>query len=219
MYWTHQTLLRKSDKTLWILNPISDPGTTWDWGSTAIGNDKGEIAEMNYDDLTNLEDEFGEPVGGRPQKCTDHPTLHCDYLKPDMSLLCYIDMSEEEKARRRQKVIDEVMGDFDQQLTTVHDPSHSRYSPLSLRLKGSRYQRHYLEEAILARCDRHFDLRLVPNGTAIYVFQGVPFVRSQDHVFDRLERLDVGAIEAFSQYLKEIDYKPRTFVEKGQRQA
>lgn len=198
MYWSHQTLLRKSDRTLWILDPFYEGGSIWDWGSAAIGNSSGDIVEPDYKDLTHVEDEFGNAVPGTPVKCKSHPIHNKPYLKPDMSLMQYVTMSDDEKEKKRQVAINAYMQQFEIDLAKKQNGFIGFNVPWK--------QRPYLLERLTDRASHVFELGL--DRKKIYVFDGIPYIH-EETTFERLLELQVDQLEAFVGFLKSTNYRPR----------
>lgn len=195
--------MRKSDKTLWILDPIRSSQSSFDWGSDCIGNEKGEFIKPDYEDLTHLKNEFGEPVSGEPNLAKKkHPVHKKKYLLPDMSLTVYIDMPEEEKERRRQIKLSEIMKRFNEELeAAIAKPKDAIFGLIARVLWINYYNEKYLEPLIAERADHIFHIGNYLY--KIYIFDGVPFARTQHHVFERIQKLNREDIRRLYYYLED----------------
>ncbi len=109
MWCSHQTLLHRETKKLWILANASK--SDWAWlleDEQKMINEHGETKGFPSKQLTKLfatiHDEFGTPMTGRPQWDKDNNVIGLD-----ASLYKFVDVSEEEKEKRRKELLDRAI--------------------------------------------------------------------------------------------------------------
>lgn len=216
MYYQHQTLVKKSDGSLWILNAIDGEGTMWDWGGGIIGDENGNFEKVNYKDLMPIKDPFGQPQPGTPQKHENHPVAKKPYMTPDVSLKKFIEMTEEQKEEYRRQASEKTMEKFEEGLKKAIAAGPRNYHTSSVQVSvhhsgDIRYRISYLLKRFEERADHVFPLgglHIAHHPKTIFVFDGVAFLYDGG-CFIRMDDLNIEGLVGLVNFLKESNYQPR----------
>lgn len=216
MFERFQTVVQKSDNSLWIFNPINsidccDAPPSCYTADNIIGDIYGVFKEAIPDELAPICDEFGQVHIGEPQFQQMHPIYQCPYVTPDVSLKKYVGLTEDEKAAMRKENIAEMMKEFEPKLADAienRDTSKHHFYICNDE-KEARYRIGYYKAHLAKRASRVFTIGCINSCETIqdiYIFDGIPFLLEK-YRFSRLDNLNIKGLEGLVEYLKESGYK------------
>lgn len=201
----HQTLVKKSDGSLWVLNPIKD---YYD----KIGDEYGNIESIVPDNINFIYDEFGVLQTGCPGARYKHPITGKFYHIPDLSLRKYLNMSPEKKEDMRQQYLEETVEHFENMLMVLLDNNENAPNDNCIYIDYRQdyvYRFNFMTEWFIKRADRVFDIGYLADryNQKIFVFNNVPFLQSKDR-FVKLDRLNPQGVVSLAKFLVDSKYQP-----------